>query len=454
MSHLARCLFALCLAAAVSLRAQDALSDAPLNPPQVDQLLGPIALYPDALVALILPASTTPGDIVLAQRYLSSGGDPEQIDNQPWNDSVKALARYPTVIKWLDDNLTWTQQLGQAFANQPDDVMNAVQRLRTRARASGALKSTAQQKLVLDGDIIEIVPAQPDVIYVPYYDPNLVYGGMPGYYYDGPYLTFGLGLPVGFWLSYDFNWRQHALWMGDRHHNWHEHGDWVQHYGAGGRPPSGNWHRWQPPANRPPYARPPAHPAHPELNRPTPFPGSPPYPPHDAPSHTPDQPKPDTHAHEADRNHGPISNTNNNPPVRPDTADHSDHHDTRPGPVPVTNNSNPPVRPQPTDHRDQHDSRSGPVPAPTTPRPETNPNRATAPYVQPAAPAAPTHADRPMPAASPRPEVHLPPTGNPPPASMRSVPRDVNPSPPPVHVPAPPPPSKDGTHDKDPQAAR
>src|ERR1700709_803502 len=88
--------------------------DPQLGAQQVDQLMGPIALYPDALVAIILPASTFPDDIVQAQQYLSSGGSPDQIDYQNWNESVKALARYPTLVQWLDENMAWTQQLGTA----------------------------------------------------------------------------------------------------------------------------------------------------------------------------------------------------------------------------------------------------------------------------------------------------------------------------------------------------
>jgi len=106
---------------------------------ELEQLLGPIALYPDALIALILPATTAPSDLVLAARYLQAQGNAEQIDYQPWDDSVKALARYPTVVAWMDQNLAWTKQVGEAFASQPADVMNAVQRLRTQARAAGTL---------------------------------------------------------------------------------------------------------------------------------------------------------------------------------------------------------------------------------------------------------------------------------------------------------------------------
>ena len=105
----------------------------PLSGEQLDQLLGPIALYPDPLIAQILPASTLPTQIVMADRYISGGGDPNQIDQQPWDASVQALARYPNVLKWMDDNLNWTTELGQAFLNQQQDVMDSIQRLRQSA---------------------------------------------------------------------------------------------------------------------------------------------------------------------------------------------------------------------------------------------------------------------------------------------------------------------------------
>jgi hypothetical protein len=89
-----------------------------LSAAQLDQLLGPIALYPDPLIAEILPASTLPTQIVLADRYITGGGDPNQIGQQPWDASVQAVARYPSVLKWMDDNLNWTTQAGQVFLNQ------------------------------------------------------------------------------------------------------------------------------------------------------------------------------------------------------------------------------------------------------------------------------------------------------------------------------------------------
>jgi hypothetical protein len=130
----------------------------------LNQLLAPIALYPDALVALILPASTVPSDLVLAARYIASSGDPAQVANQSWDDSVKSLARYPDIVKWMDQNLQWTTQVGDAFLNQPADVMNTIQQLRARAIAAGNLVDSPQQRIVREESCVRIVPAELDAI--------------------------------------------------------------------------------------------------------------------------------------------------------------------------------------------------------------------------------------------------------------------------------------------------
>jgi hypothetical protein len=193
----------------------------PLSYQQLDQLLGPIALYPDPLIAQILPASTLPTQIVLADRYVSGGGDPNQIDQQPWDASVQALARYPNVLKWMDDNLNWTTDLGQAFLNQQQDVMVSIQRLRASANNLGNLQSTPQQQVINDGGNIEIVPAGPQVIYVPVYQPDQVYYQTD---YGPPFITFGIGWPIGLWLNCDFDWGHHNLIAWGRDHprpaNW------------------------------------------------------------------------------------------------------------------------------------------------------------------------------------------------------------------------------------------
>lgn len=181
----------------------------PRTAAELDQLLGPIALYPDALIALILPAATVPADVVLAVRYLQDANGLSQVENRAWDDSVKALTHYPEVLKWMDQNLTWTQQVGEAFRNQPDDVMTAVQRLRARAQTVGSLVDTPQQQVVAQAGVISIVPVQPDVIYVPYYDPQIVYVERP--YYSASYFSFSAPYASGLWLSYGVDWNRRRV---------------------------------------------------------------------------------------------------------------------------------------------------------------------------------------------------------------------------------------------------
>ncbi|MGB8353420.1 MAG: DUF3300 domain-containing protein, partial [Chthoniobacteraceae bacterium] len=133
-----------------------------LSADELDDLLGPIALYPDSLIALILPASTVPSDIQQAAAYVNTGGDLSQIPNQPWDDSVKALTRYPDVLNWLNQNADWTAQVGDAFVNQPADVMDSIQQLRAKAKAEGNLVNTPQQEVGVDDGDITIDPADPN----------------------------------------------------------------------------------------------------------------------------------------------------------------------------------------------------------------------------------------------------------------------------------------------------
>lgn len=187
---------------------------------ELEQLLAPIALYPDALIALILPAATAPTDVVLAARHVrDNGGDPSQVEHRAWDESVKSLTHYPDLLRWMDENLQWTKQVGEAFAEQPAEVMQAIQRLRAQARVAGALVDTPQQQVVTDADVIRIVPMQSDAIYVPSYDPAVVFVREP-LAWGRPSLSFGFGLPVGAWLAFDFDWRRHTIWVGDRHRRW------------------------------------------------------------------------------------------------------------------------------------------------------------------------------------------------------------------------------------------
>lgn len=220
-------------AAAEEDNATPAQAPAPLlSSDQLRELLGPIALYPDPLISLILPASTVTSDIVMADRFITSGGNPDEVESKPWDPSVKGLVRYPDTLKWLDDNLDWTAQVGDAFSNQPGDVMDAIQSLRAKAKELGNLADTPEQRVVQDdeGDnVIRVVPAEPDSIYVPSYDPEVVYVDRPVaeplVYFSPPYV-------VGPWLDYDCDWYHHRVCYGDWHRGWdysrhhhHDHGD-------------------------------------------------------------------------------------------------------------------------------------------------------------------------------------------------------------------------------------
>ncbi|MCE0498741.1 MAG: DUF3300 domain-containing protein [Methylacidiphilales bacterium] len=196
-----------------------------LSDEQLDSLLAPIALYPDPLLAQILPASTAPGDVVMAARYVAAKKDPDQIDAQPWEESVKALARYPEVLQMMDEKLDWTTELGQAFIAQPDDVFNSVQRLRAKAQAAGNLKDTPQQVIVVEKEIITIMPADPQIIYVPQYSPQVVYVQQPATVV-APVITFGVGFAMGFWIHNELNWYNRNIY-------YHNYG-WNNHYHGGG----------------------------------------------------------------------------------------------------------------------------------------------------------------------------------------------------------------------------
>jgi hypothetical protein len=191
---------------------------------QLDQLLGPIALYPDPLIAVMLPAATFPSQITAADQYLLNGGDPDQIDQQGWDPSVAAVARYPNILKWMDDNLAWTTQLGQAFLNQQSDVMASIQRLRATAMSLGNLQSTPQQTVTTDDGQIQIVPVEPEEIYIPQYQSDQVYYDQS---YGTPYVVFTVGWPIGPWMSYDFDWWHHHIIKWDHDHPrpptwWHQ----------------------------------------------------------------------------------------------------------------------------------------------------------------------------------------------------------------------------------------
>jgi hypothetical protein len=149
---------------------------------ELDQLMAPVALYPDTLLMQVLAASTYPLEIVEAERFIRANpklkGEAmtKAAANKSWDVSVISLLQFPSVVTMMNDQLEWTQKLGDAFLAQQGDVMDTVQALRARAQQAGNLQSTTQQKVVVQEKIIVIEPAQPQVVYVPYYNPTVIYG--------------------------------------------------------------------------------------------------------------------------------------------------------------------------------------------------------------------------------------------------------------------------------------
>jgi len=206
---------------------------------ELDQMMAPIALYPDALLAQILMASTYPGDVSDAVAWSNAHKDAKgeeavkQVASQPWDPSVQSLVAFPQLLAVLGQDPKWVQRMGDAFLAQPDAVMESVQRLRRQADAAGNLKSNEQQKVTKEAapagstasttapapQTIVIESAQPDVVYVPSYNPSVVYGAWaypsyppyyyppPAYYYPGGALiSFGIGMAVGGALWGDLDW--------------------------------------------------------------------------------------------------------------------------------------------------------------------------------------------------------------------------------------------------------
>lgn len=255
----------------------------------LQKLAAPMALYPDPLIAVMLPASAYPVEIVQAARFVSDTNNLDKLDDQSWDANVKAVARFPTVIQKMSADLSWTVELGQAFVDQPGELMDAIQALRTQAQSFGTLQTTPQQVVIVTNAVVErtyesqvvfvtnsivqIMPANPQVVYVPVYNPAVVYVAPPPVYNPAPLVTFGLGIAVGVLIA-------------NNHCDWHYGGVYYGHggvvvWGGGGRypyypppayyrppryyPPPG--YRPPPPGYRPPGYPPPAY--HPP--RPTPY---------------------------------------------------------------------------------------------------------------------------------------------------------------------------------------
>ena len=173
---------------------------------QLDNLTGPVALYPDALLAQVLVAATFPDQVEDAANFVKAYGT-DSVDVQSWDVSVKAVAHYPSALNTLADKIDWTAALGKAYAMQSSDVMASVQRLRKMAAVQGNLNSTPQQHVVSTNDTYQIVPVEPRVIYVPVYDPIVIYS-RPIFNtgFSSRWFSFGIGFPIGDWLIYDCDW--------------------------------------------------------------------------------------------------------------------------------------------------------------------------------------------------------------------------------------------------------
>lgn len=188
---------------------------------ELEQLVAPIALYPDSLIAQILMASTYPLEVVQAGKWAKKNKDlkgdalTKALEKENWDPSVKSLVNFPQVLDMMNDKLGWTQKLGDAFLAQQKEVMDTVQKLRAKAEAEGNLKTTKEQKVVVEKEtqIIVIESASPEVVYVPTYNPTVVYGtwpypAYPPYYYYPPgyavgaaLFSFGVGVAVGLRLG-------------------------------------------------------------------------------------------------------------------------------------------------------------------------------------------------------------------------------------------------------------
>ncbi len=216
-----------------------------LTQTELQDLVGPVALYPDDLLALVLPASTFPLQLVEAQRFLDAlEQDPSLSPDEDWDDSIIAILNYPEVVELLNEDLDWTWRLGEAVVAQQTDVVVAVESFRDRAYAAGNLRSDSHQTVAHNEGTIEITPIEDDVIYVPYYEPErvVVYQPRPAYYYYPtaypvyyyPYPdhhAFNRGFFWGVTTAYTLGWRTDSIHV--LHHSYHGHPYYGRSYWNG-----------------------------------------------------------------------------------------------------------------------------------------------------------------------------------------------------------------------------
>jgi len=178
---------------------------------QVSNLVASIALYPDPLLAIMLPASTYDDQIIEANRMHFAANDYQDIDRQHWDVSVRSLAHYPSVLRRMADDQEWTLALGQVYVEQPQVVMDSIQILRRRSRSNGVLISNERQRIYLQGEYVRIDPVQANMIYVPQYDPAVVYVSERRST-NLSLLSFGVGFVIGAWLCNDTDWSNHRVY--------------------------------------------------------------------------------------------------------------------------------------------------------------------------------------------------------------------------------------------------
>jgi Protein of unknown function (DUF3300) len=225
--------------------------DSKLSKDQLDSLVAPIALYPDPLLAQTLVACTYPLEIVQLQQWLEKNKNlkdkalTDAVQKQNWDPSIQAMAPFPDLVKQLAQNIKWTDELGNAFLAQQNEVMEAVQRMRTKAMEKGALKSNEQQKVetkvVEDKTVVVVQPAKTEVVYVPSYDPVAVWGTpyypypavvYPYYPVGGMMLSFGVGVAMG--AAWGGGWGWNAGWGGNNDININRNNTFVNNYNRGG----------------------------------------------------------------------------------------------------------------------------------------------------------------------------------------------------------------------------
>src|SRR5580704_2805975 len=234
---------------------------APMTPAELQALVAPIALYPDALVAQILSASTFPDQVAIADNWLQTNKAlngsalTQAVDKQTWDPSVKALTQFPQILDRMAQSLAWTSALGEAYHNQQADMMTAVQTLRAQAKKAGNLQSGPQITVVQQSpQTIVIQPTNPQIVYVPEYNPTVVYGTpyvTPGYstgaVVAAGLLGFGAGIAVGAmmsggccgwgWSSWNCNWYHGGVYYGN--HPYYGNNAWHGGYYGGYHPYNG-----------------------------------------------------------------------------------------------------------------------------------------------------------------------------------------------------------------------